>query len=333
MPDDRGKPEDPGGPGWYPDPWSADGNGERYFDGKRWGSTERPRARHTTVAVDERRPRTPSWTRSRAVVSIAVLAALVVGFVAVQRATGGTDDVPTTAPSANRSASASVGLRPPPGAESASQPLGRPVTPAPGTGGYEVLAHQPRNQQTPIAFDPCRPIHYVVNPDGAPADGPQLLDSAIAGLSGATGLKFVNDGTTSETPDKQRDAYLPKRYSPNRWAPVLIAWSDEQQFPGLAGYLAGIAGPSTVYASSGKAVYVSGIVVLDRSQLSAEAEPDRAAARAVILHELGHLVGLDHTTDRNQLMFSESQFNVRDYADGDRRGLALMGTQACVPQV
>ena len=80
-------------------------------------------------------------------------------------------------------------------------------------------------------------------------------------------------------------------------------------------------------------MYVSGIVVLDRTQLSAEAEPERAAVRAVILHELGHLVGLDHTSDRMQLMFSESQFNVRDYAEGDRRGLAVMGTQACVPEV
>ena len=43
VPDDRGKPENPSGPGWYPDPWSADGKGERYFDGKRWGTTERPR--------------------------------------------------------------------------------------------------------------------------------------------------------------------------------------------------------------------------------------------------------------------------------------------------
>ena len=39
------------------------------------------------------------------------------------------------------------------------------------------------------------------------------------------------------------------------------------------------------------------------------------------------------TPDRSQIMFSESQLNVRDYADGDRRGLAVMGTQACVPEV
>ena len=327
---EREKPENPSGPGWYPDPWSADGKGERYFDGKHWGSTERPRGRHTTVDPGVRRTRTLVHGRSRAVVSVVALAGAVLAFVLVQRVMTSSDGVPTTVPSARGAAAA---LRPPPGAESSPQPLGRPATLPPGVGGYEVLAHQPRDAKTPIAFDPCRPIHYVVNPTGAPEDGDQLLRAAIADLSAATGLKFVDDGATSEAPDKQRAAYLPQRYSPNRWAPVLIAWSDEQAFPSLAGYLAGVAGPSAADTASGKTVYVSGIVVLDREQLSLASTPDRGIARATILHELGHLVGLDHTTDRNQIMFSESQFNVRDYADGDRRGLAVMGTQACVPEI
>ena len=55
--------------------------------------------------------------------------------------------------------------------------------------------------------------------------------------------------------------------------------------------------------------------------------------RAVMLHELGHLVGLDHTSDRHQIMFSESQYNVLDYGGGDLRGLALLGKQACYPNV
>src|SRR5437763_9479857 len=47
MPRDSARDEWPDVPGWYADPWSATGTGERYFDGKRWGTTERPLGRHT----------------------------------------------------------------------------------------------------------------------------------------------------------------------------------------------------------------------------------------------------------------------------------------------
>ena len=41
--------EFPSAPGWYPDPWSATGAGERYFDGDRWRTTEGPLERETTA--------------------------------------------------------------------------------------------------------------------------------------------------------------------------------------------------------------------------------------------------------------------------------------------
>ena len=52
-----------------------------------------------------------------------------------------------------------------------------------------------------------------------------------------------------------------------------------------------------------------------------------------MLHEFGHLVGLDHTADKHEIMFSEADFNVRDYGIGDLRGLALLGTQPCDPGI
>lgn len=52
-----------------------------------------------------------------------------------------------------------------------------------------------------------------------------------------------------------------------------------------------------------------------------------------MLHELGHLVGLDHTADRHEMVFSESDYEVTDYGPGDRRGLALLGTQGCHPDL
>jgi hypothetical protein len=115
--------------------------------------------------------------------------------------------------------------------------------------------------------------------------------------------------------------------------PVLIAWSDEKTYPGLAGYIAGVAGPLRVTTPDGREVYVTGQVVLDREDLAPTTIADRGVARAIILHELGHLVGLDHTADRNEIMFSEAEFNVRAYGVGDLEGLAKLGTRACFPSI
>ena len=195
------------------------------------------------------------------------------------------------------------------------------------------MLHQPDDVAKPIVFDPCRPIHYVVNLDGAPSDGLAIIQDAIATVASRDGFKFVDHGPTTEAPSKQRVPYQPETFSRKRWAPVLIAWSDEQASPDLAGYIVGVGGPQPVYPTKGPAVYITGQVLLDRVELSESAVPDRGAVRAVVLHELGHLVGLDHVVDRTQLMFSEAEFAVRDYGAGDLRGLVLVGNGACVPGV
>lgn len=47
-----------------------------------------------------------------------------------------------------------------------------------------------------MAFDPCRPIHYVIRPDGKPPGGRGAIQAGIAEVSRATGLVFVDDGIT-----------------------------------------------------------------------------------------------------------------------------------------
>jgi hypothetical protein len=325
----------PRAPGWYPDPWSATGTGERYFDGKRWGTSERPLARHTTVLSEVRRDRSRKKRAGRfrgSLRTVAVIAALLGvgwGLSRFQHHSTGT----TVSLSPASSPPASIPDRPPPGHEEARTPIGTPVAVPAGTGKFEVLEDQTGKPTTPIAWDPCRPIHYVVNPAGAPKDGLALIRSSIARLHTATGFDLIDDGTTTETPNKDRASYQPARYGA-RWAPVLIAWSDENAFPELAGYIAGIGAPQAVYSpDSDLYVYVTGQVVFDRQQLSVAATPDRGVVHSIILHELGHLAGLDHTADRHEIMFSEAQFNIRDYGVGDLRGLALLGAQACFPDV
>ena len=208
-------------------------------------------------------------------------------------------------------------------------PLGAAYPPPAGTGGYALLETQ-ADRVTPVAWDPCRPIHYVVRETGAPADGDALLTAAIARVEAATGLHFVDDGTTDEAPLLQaRQTYQPARYG-DRWAPVLVAWSDADEVPQMAGVL-GRAGPATFDSGRpGGRRYVSGIVVLSRSGMADLIGSGREEqAEGVVLHELGHLVGLDHAGDPGQVMFSESFSPYSQYMAGDLRGLAVLGTGHC----
>jgi len=327
--------ENPDRPGWYPDPWSATGTGERYFDGKTWGTNERPLGRNTIALSDVRKKRRRSKATQR-FTRVARPAAVIAGLLAVgwlftliqHHGSHATRIVlpPPVSSSTERSTH-----HPPPSTEEAARPLGTPAPVPKGPGKFEVIAHQADAPTIPVAFDPCRPIHYVINVKGAPGDGAALIRDSFARLHTATGLLFIDDGLTTEPARKERPPYQPGRYSPSRWAPVLIAWSDETAYPELAGYITGVTSSPSVYATPDRRVYITSEVVLDDQQLSTAKMPDRREVRATILHELGHAVGLDHTSDRTQLMFSQAQGNVFDYGLGDRRGLALLGTQACFP--
>jgi hypothetical protein len=221
---------------------------------------------------------------------------------------------------------------PPPGYEAAPAPLG---TPPAGTGSTAfVLQDVPDGDQPFAAYDPCRPVHYVVRPDHAIPGGETLIREAVAAASAATGLQFVDDGTTTESPADERKAFQPNRYG-KRWAPVLIAWSTPQETPGLAGDIAGDGGSNYVQAPGQPLVLVAGQIRLDAPDLAGilSGRPDGAAqVRAVIMHEWGHVLGLDHIDDPGQLMHAENK-GLLDFAAGDRAGLALLGSGPCVPQL
>lgn len=224
----------------------------------------------------------------------------------------------------------SSSARPPAGVGEAAQPLGSPA-PAIESSAYRFMETQPGSSQ-PVAYDPCRAIHVVMNERTAVAGGGALVQQALDEASMATGLVFIVDGFTDEAPSSDRQSYQPDRY-PGRWAPVLIAWTDPVETPGLADDVAGLAGSSWVTDGKGS-VYVSGDVMLDGPDLArVQAGPEGAAGvRSVIEHELGHLVGLDHVDDPSQLM-NATGGTVTAYADGDLTGLARLGQGACFPKV
>lgn len=231
-----------------------------------------------------------------------------------------------------------TGQMPSPPTSVSSTPLGTPIAAPSKQGPFEFVALQ-RGSDAPVTYDPCRPIHYAVNHSGQPNDADDLVTDAIDRISEITGLQFVADEITDEAVVPDRQPFQPDRYG-DRWAPVLIAWATPDDTPLLAGAVAGFGG-STRYTITdelgvSRSVYVTGEVVLDGPQIANIIHLDRDGldgARAVVMHELAHVVGLDHVDDPTQLMNPVSQPGVTDFGAGDVRGLRQLGMGACVPGI
>jgi hypothetical protein len=193
-----------------------------------------------------------------------------------------------------------------------------------GGEGYRFL--HTRDNGEPVRWSTCEPIEYVVRPANEPEGGRQMLDEAVARISEVTGLEFSFAGTTDEAPSDNRPPHHPNRYGEG-WSPVLVAYSDPDEYARLEGQIAGYAGPTYVQAGDRVPRYVSGMVVIDAEQTSTMGEE---GVRAVMLHELAHVVGLAHVRDRDQLM-NPVQYGrgVTDLQDGDLRGLRALGEGRC----
>jgi hypothetical protein len=225
------------------------------------------------------------------------------------------------------------GLHPSLPAVRSHTPLGRPADAPSGSGGFAVLHTQkaPEGAGTePVRWDPCRPVTYVIREDGAPPGGDAALRWAIRRIERVTGLAFVYVGGTDEGPAEHRPVMDTARYG-DRWSPVLFAWTDPQEYPPMTGF-AGLGGPGSVEGRHvGERRYVSGSVLLNRAHLrEVETWPrGERRERAVILHELGHLVGLDHVGDSSSLMSRRPGVSSFDFSTGDLRGLAAISGGPC----
>jgi hypothetical protein len=220
--------------------------------------------------------------------------------------------------------------RPLPGVDSSESPLGRPAPAPAGEGGFEVLR---RAAGEPVSYDPCRPIRYVIRSHGESPEMRDAITRAIQVVSLASGFQFVGEGFVDERPQDRRPPYDRAAYGA-RWSPVLIAFSDDAESPSLEGDTIGDGGSTPVpHGDPGvqRETYVSGQIRLDTPQLMAKGDAAEMT-RAVMEHELGHVLGLDHVDDERQLMHPRS-VATSTLGEGDLRGLATLGSVRCAPGV
>ena len=185
-----------------------------------------------------------------------------------------------------------------------------------GRGGFRFTQHQPGSTE-PVSYNPCRPIRYVVNPSGAPGDYLALVQQSVAEVARATGFEFEYDGTTGDRDFEHRGGMSV------RSTPVLIGWATPGEVPGLAGDVAGLGGSTAVERTPDHLTFVTGMVTLDRDVFARlDQEPGGfEQLRAIVMHELGHVVGLAHVDDPTQLMYHDNNGRL-SFGAGDLRGLA-----------
>lgn len=188
-------------------------------------------------------------------------------------------------------------------------------------GAYEFIAV--RDDGTPVRYDPCAPIHVMVNAAAAPDGTDGLVSEALDEIADATGLVFADDGSTDVRWSDDVDR-LAAETAPS----VIIVWTAPSVRSDLKGDTTGTGG--SVPSIDGD-WYESGTVLLDAPQLDdvLDADDGRTEVLAVVMHELAHVVGLDHVDDPLELMYPESRPGVTSFGPGDLAGLAQVGAGGC----
>lgn len=162
----------------------------------------------------------------------------------------------------------------------------------------------------------CAPIPYFINPAGAPAGWAGTVARALRQASRATGYRFVYAGAITARLSARSASASPA--APMHDA-ISFIWSDSRH----AAYLPSEGADTLMDANGG--LIKGAAVVLNTSLLH-----DRRSwvLPQVLLHEIGHTMGLSHVQDKRQIMYPVQSYAIHGYQAGDLAGLREVGIGA-----
>lgn len=204
-----------------------------------------------------------------------------------------------------------------------SNPISRPAAISPSGDASQYGFIFTDQSGRPAQWDSCGSVTYLIGTSGMPTGLLPDVHEAMARLSRATGLNFTYGGESS------LQATVDSSTLPD--STILIAWSDPGQVPELAGSALALAGGYPVPAQQGRLRMSTGVVILDRTEAIAPGFGMGVTYGQVLLHELGHVMNLDHVLEPLQLMYPYlTPTSPTDFQAGDLAGLAQARSPGCL---
>jgi hypothetical protein len=222
----------------------------------------------------------------------------------------------------------------------AGQPGIADVVPMGPDGPYAFLgATYVDGQREPVRWNPCQPLEYQLNVEHGPPETDDAITGALDLASMASGITFQFDGFNDQGIAAMRHGRYFTNAVDSVYRPVLITVVPHAEFQRFHV-------PRRVLAFTHPEQgtgdhddeWVSGYIVVDGGIRYANS--GRWSMELVIAHEVGHLLGLAHVSDPDELMFSTQVAKgvipsaIDGYGPGDFAGFELLGSdQGCLPRI
>jgi len=222
----------------------------------------------------------------------------------------------------------------------AGQPGIADVVPMGPDGAYAFLAATyVDGQREPVRWNPCQPVEYQLNVEHGPPETDDAITGALDLASMAAGITFQFDGFTDQGIAAMRHGRYFTDAVRSVYRPVLITVVPHAEFQRFHVPRRVLAFTHPEQGAGDRDdEWVSGYIVVDGG--IRYANTGRWSMELVIAHEVGHLLGLAHVNDPDQLMFSTQVAKgvipapIDGYGAGDSAGFELLGSdQGCLPQV
>jgi len=179
----------------------------------------------------------------------------------------------------------------------------------------------------PARWNRCAPIRYAINASSVPSSKPgavETIRAAIQEIASASGYTFQEIGDTAVVPNTGE----PETWMTNQ-ADLFIGFADPVLVARLTGPVAGTTQHRLVYGPDGALRITGAGIAIDATEDIAAGFSTRGLG-PIVLHELGHVLNLDHVSDPEQLMSPVLNDDSPSHLQpGDLAGLAQLGLQAC----